>query len=974
MAGNADGHVLFDTKLDSSGVIADLNSLAGGALKAALAGLTALGGYAIKVGSDFEATISQVSATMGDSAQKQVKYMGETMTAIEAVEKEAARLGKTTSFSASEAASGFNILAMSGLSAEEQIAAMGNVLDLAAAGALSLEEAASFTTGTIKGFNDSAENAQKYVDLIAKGATLANTDVRGLGEALSQSAAAANANSQSVEGTTLALLRLAEQNVTGSEAATALNRVMTDLFKTSGEGAETLKKLGVDAYDPVTGKARDLNTVIDELNAALDGMSDAEANAYKETIFSMFGLQAFNKMTVASTEKVNEFKEGIEGASDAMDGLGSAHEQAEKMLQNLQGRITIFKSALEGFGNSIYKNMAGPLTELVEVATEVMSELTDAIEGEEGLAGLGKAVGAGISKIINKIAGYAPDVLKCAVDLVKSLVSGLSDSAPEIAKVVAEIGVTLLDGILTIGTQILELVAKVIVDVAHTLTDQAPRIIEVLTTFATTLAETVVNWLPQIVQAVMQLITSVASSLIDALPILIDSLTSLIPRIVEAIVQTQSTFIECVAEIIGKIASALPQLISQIVSALPALIDAVVAAILQLAPKIINCGIQLFTQLIKGLPEVITTIVAALPDLITSIVGGLLAMLPMIVDCGVKLFVALVQALPQIIGEIVRVLPQIIAAIVQTFMGMTGEIIQTGIKLLTSLVSALPQIILAIVAAVPAIIAEIVAALLDNIPLIIDTGIQLLTALITALPEIIAAILMAVPQIITSLVDAIISNAGVIAQAGVQLLISLVASLPQIIASVVKAVPQIVQAIIQAFTSFRSSMAEAGSNLLHGLADGIGNAIGSVVARAREAAANVVNSVKSRLGIASPSKVFRDEVGKNMMLGLAEGVDRYSSEAVDAAKEAAEEIADVDYKALAHTGFDAVSALRSGTGKEIGSGNASASYTKPGAQKEDPEGGGGHPEYIVNVINVDGRETARIITPYVAEEMEWEDK
>lgn len=92
-------------------------------------------------------------------------------------------MGRTTKYTATEAAEGMNILAQAGLSADEQISGIGTVLNLASAGAMSLEESASYTAGAVKGFGDSMSNASYYADLMAKGATLANTDVRGLGEA-----------------------------------------------------------------------------------------------------------------------------------------------------------------------------------------------------------------------------------------------------------------------------------------------------------------------------------------------------------------------------------------------------------------------------------------------------------------------------------------------------------------------------------------------------------------------------------------------------------------------------------------------------------------------------------------------------------------------------------------------------------------------------------------------------------------------
>ena len=244
-------------------------------IKKTVEGTIEAGKAASGVGMSFESAVSQIAATMGKSVgDDEIKGLAE----------KAKELGATTQFSASQAAEGFNILAMAGLDAEQQTAAIGDVLNLAAAGSLSLSQAASYTAGAVKGFKDEMDNADYYTNLMAKGATLANTDVNNLGAALSGAAATANSYGQSADGVTLALLRLAQQGITGSEAATSMNRAMADLYTPSDAAKKALSGL-VAVYDSGTGEARDFNTIVDELNEKLSAMTDEQANALKKTIF-----------------------------------------------------------------------------------------------------------------------------------------------------------------------------------------------------------------------------------------------------------------------------------------------------------------------------------------------------------------------------------------------------------------------------------------------------------------------------------------------------------------------------------------------------------------------------------------------------------------------------------------------------------------------------------------------------------------
>ena len=338
-----------------------MSSIGGKAVDLVSNGVKAMAGTVMDSGMSFEAAGSQIAATMGKSKSE-----------ITNIIDEAARLGATTSFTATQAAQGFNVLAMSGLKAEEQIAAMEPVLHLAEAGAYSMDAAASQVVGTIKGFGDEFSNAEYYADMFAKGATLASTDVNMLGTAMSDSAALAASYGQKADRTCIALLRLAEQNVTGSEAATAMSRAMADLYTPTDAAADKLKELGVNVYDS-QGKARDFNTVVDELNTAMSGMTDEQRKAAEATIFTSYGMKAFDKMCVSSTKKVHEFEEGLRSAT------GSAAAQASEQLNNLKGDTIKFGSAMEGLGVTIFTKLSPAFRSIVQAATEMITGLNNGL-------------------------------------------------------------------------------------------------------------------------------------------------------------------------------------------------------------------------------------------------------------------------------------------------------------------------------------------------------------------------------------------------------------------------------------------------------------------------------------------------------------------------------------------------------------------------------------------------------------------
>lgn len=253
---------------------------------------------------------------------------------------------------------------------------------------------------------------------------------------------------------------------------------------------------------------------------------------------------------------------------------------------------------------------------------------------------------------------------------------------------------------------------------------------------------------------------------------------------------------------------------------------------------------------------------------------------------------------------------------------------------------------------------------------------------------------MAMPKIITSIINALISNIPKLAASGVELLGSLVKSLPTIISTIVRAIPQIITAIAKAFKNGVSSIASAGRNLIEGLWNGISDAKSWLISKVKSVASSCLNAIKDFFGIHSPSTVFRDIIGKNLMLGLAQGISDEAAAAIGATQDVADEIADiefepkppnppkpfgpgdVDFDGLVANAQGTITARVSSTGTKVSAGSASTnSEHVSSSNNETTEGSDTNkPKYIVNEIYVDGKRTARVLTPYVEKELAWEGK
>ncbi|MBQ0113821.1 MAG: phage tail tape measure protein [Bacteroidales bacterium] len=365
----------------------------GKALLPVTAAVTGLGVASVKSTSNFETAMSQVQATLRITKGSMEELDGQTVNTMDALSDLAKEMAGETKFSASEAADGINILAMAGLNTKQIYEALPSVLALAAAGNIEMGQAASYVTGAVKGYGDEMKNAAVYADLIATGSSLANTDVTQLGTAFSSVSATANQYGQSAEGTVLSLLRLAEANVTGSEASTGLAAAMTRVYAPTKQAKDAMDELGVSAYDS-DGKAKDFNVVIDELSSAMKNMGEEEANAAAKTIFGSSRLAIFNDMASTSKEKVNELSTGLKEAS------GSAQQMADVQIDNFSGDIEILKSKLEVLAITIGEYLMPFVTTLVEKISALVTWFTNLDSGTQKLVIVLAAVAGAIGPVL----------------------------------------------------------------------------------------------------------------------------------------------------------------------------------------------------------------------------------------------------------------------------------------------------------------------------------------------------------------------------------------------------------------------------------------------------------------------------------------------------------------------------------------------------------------------------------------------
>lgn len=420
----SDGSVVIKIDGDDSGFERALNGIGGIAQKAgklaatAFAGtgaaLTVAAGAALRVGMNFEASMSNVAALSGAT--------GEELALLTDTAKE---MGATTQFSATQAADALAYMALAGWDAQQSVDALPGVLDLAASSGMDLAAASDMVTDYLSAFGMEAQDSTYFADMLAYAQGNANTTAAGLGEAYKNCAANMHAAGQDVETTTSLLSMLANQGLKGSEAGTALAAVMRDLTAKMEDGAIKIGDTAVKVMD-ANGNYRDMTDILHDVQSATEGMGDAEKAAALSGTFTSDSIKGLNMVLNAGVDEAAKFE------AELRNSTGTASDMADTMNDNLKGRLTELGSALEGVGIQCYEAMEGPLKRGVESATESIGELSDEMANGR-LKNSTEKIAEGFGRIV-KVGG------KLAQTTLPKIVNGVAEVIDQGDKVVALTG------------------------------------------------------------------------------------------------------------------------------------------------------------------------------------------------------------------------------------------------------------------------------------------------------------------------------------------------------------------------------------------------------------------------------------------------------------------------------------------------------------------------------------------------------
>lgn len=326
----------------------------------------------VMTGMEFEQSLINASA----------KFPGEVKKGTDAfkkLEETAKRIGSETEFTSKAAAEGLNFLAMAGFNAEQSVAALPGVVDLATAAQIELGEASDMATDSLGAFGlmtqdaiQLGKNLARVNDVIAKTTTTANTDVVQMFEAIKDAGPVATSAGASIETFSALVGELANAGIKGSVAGTTLKNVFLRLAAPPTEAAKALDKLKVKTQDSA-GNMRDVFDILEDIKKKTEGMGTATKSGVLNEIFGMRAIAGANVLLAAGSDKLRTYRGTLEAATDA------SKKMAATMRDSSLNDLKSFESAVEGVKIAIFDVVKGPLREILQSLTMWTRENKDVI-------------------------------------------------------------------------------------------------------------------------------------------------------------------------------------------------------------------------------------------------------------------------------------------------------------------------------------------------------------------------------------------------------------------------------------------------------------------------------------------------------------------------------------------------------------------------------------------------------------------
>lgn len=649
--------------------------------------------------------------------------------------------------------------------------------------------------------------------------------------------------------------------------------------KSLEEYAKSVGKTTAEVKDKYNSLMKAQSTVMKNAAKAYT-TAGLSANAYMEQItgFSASLVQSLGGDTEKAAEVGNR---AIIDMSDNANKMGTSMEMIQNAYQGFaKQNYTMLDNLKLGYGGT-KEEMQRLISDAAKM-TDIQSDLNLTVE--DGSLDFGNIINA--ISVMQTSLGIAGTTSKEAASTIEgstnamkasweNLLVGVADDQADFDTLVNQF----VDSVTAWSKNIMPRIEVALQGASKLIANLLPMIVEKIPELLTDVA-------PELIRAGTNIITTLSAGFIKGLPDILQTIQELLPQILEAFYSIGPQFDQLLKTIFPQLLQTIVDWIPQLLALSGTIIESLISSLFETLPQIIDAIVDLLDQLsIYINSDGLTHITDIVLGLITSLVTVLTEQAPKILDAATKLLMSIVEALPAVVQSLVQALPNLITALIEFFGSNSIKVYKISLKLLWTIIKAIPKIVIGLVKAIPSIIKAIIDGLFG---LASDLWNDVLSPAISKFGDFaISAKDKAVEagkNFFTNLIDKIKDLPGKVRDKVMEIITKIGTFVREFPAKAKEAAKNFFDNLWNGIKELPNKMWDIGSNIVEGIWNGIGDKFGWLTDKIQSFASNVTDKLKNFFGIHSPSRVMRDEVGKFLALGIAEGITRNEDTVVKAAE------------------------------------------------------------------------------------------
>ena len=641
--------------------------------KTVTAPIAGVGIAAIKTAADYESAMSNVKAITGATGNDFKK-----------LEKLGKDLGASTAWSAKECAEAMQYTGMAGWTAKNNVEGLKGILDLASASGTDLARTSDIMTDAISAFGYKASDSAKFADTMTKACTSANVSVETLGESYKYCGAISGTMGYSIEEVTTSLAAMGNMGIKGSQAGTTLKNAISNMAAPTKNMKAAMDDLKISITNQ-DGSMKSWGDVIKNLQTSFKGLTQDQQAAYAKQLFGKESMAGMLAIINTSTKDYNALSDAIKNSG------GAANEAAQTQLDNLNGQLTLLKSALEGAAITIGDKLTPYVKTAVgwvQKATDWFNSLSDAqVTSIMKWAGIAAAIGPCILIFGKVVTGVGK-----AVSIFGRISGAVAKAGSVMALITSPAGIV-------IG--VLAAIAVAAVLVVKNWDKIKPVIMNVKAWFVETFGGTIkqaingfkkvltsaMNGIKAVMPSVIQFIKNGVTAIMPAVKAIVSALKTMLPAAIETI----KTVIQAAAPIVRTIIDTLSKILPKVINTLKAIIISVapvIKTVIGVVAKIAPVIASTFVGVLKKLNPVIKTI-GQIVRAVIPVVGKMLSGAFSFVGKVIKTVMPNISKITKVIGGALVFAVKKVSPVVKKLAGVFSSAFTTVFSVVSGIVKKL---------------------------------------------------------------------------------------------------------------------------------------------------------------------------------------------------------------------------------------------------------------------------------------------